>query len=183
MNGTILRRLWQHRPEAVQLHSFLLACLLWRQRIVWAKRAGQWQELFLWNATFMKLRREVMLQPHSLWQRDTCLAPSSSTLPTAAMLMEAADSEVAQAFSHFTFQASRGKQMVLHLQGVHLEIDPQVVSEDRSFGPGDLGFAGMRAFFRSHRCGITCQQLAWTEKHCQCPRSSTTQNVRSGDIA
>ena len=43
---------------------------------------------------------------------------------------EAPDSEIAQPFSHYTFQ-------------------------DRSFGPGDLGFHGMWAFFRSHRCGTT----------------------------
>lgn len=80
------------------------------------------------------------------------------------------DSEIAQAFSHFTFEASRGKHMVLDLQGVHLDkgqrrnphlilTDPQVVSLDRSFGPGDLGDEGMRAFFRSHRCGVTCQRM------------------------
>ena len=84
--------------------------------------------------------------------------------------LEAPESEVAQAFSHFTFQASCGKYMVLDLQGVHLDkaqrrkphlilTDPQVVSVERSFGPGDLGEEGMRAFFRSHRCGATCKKL------------------------
>jgi len=83
---------------------------------------------------------------------------------------EVPESEVAQAFSHFTFQASRGDHMVLDLQGVHLDkaqrrkphlilTDPQVVSVARSFGPGDLGEEGMRAFFQSHRCGITCRKL------------------------
>eukprot|EP00438_Fugacium_kawagutii_P027900 Skav231446 [mRNA] locus=scaffold1847:361475:366896:- [translate_table: standard] len=56
------------------------------------------------------------------------------------------DFEVAQAFSHFTFQASRGKLMVLDLQGVHLDkaqrrkphlilTDPQVVSVEKTYGP------------------------------------------------
>lgn len=94
---------------------------------------------------------------------------------------EVPESEVAQAFSHFTFQASRGKHMVLDLQGVHLDkaqrrkphlilTDPQVVSVERSFGPGDVGEEGMRAFFRSHRCGVTCKKLgldqdAWKKSH------------------
>ena len=80
------------------------------------------------------------------------------------------ESEVAQAFSHFTFHASKGKLMVLDLQGVHLDkehrrrphlilTDPQVVSLDKSFGPGDLGEEGMRAFFKSHRCGATCKAM------------------------
>lgn len=83
--------------------------------------------------------------------------------------LEVPGSEVAQAFSHFTFEASRGELMVVDLQGVHVEeghrrphlilTDPQVVSKDKSFGPGDLGVAGMRAFFRSHCCGMTCQRL------------------------
>lgn len=84
--------------------------------------------------------------------------------------LEVPDSEVAQAFSHFTFQASQGEHMVLDLQGVHLDnqqrrrphlilTDPQVVSVERSFGPGDLGNEGMRAFFASHRCGTTCKML------------------------
>ena len=83
---------------------------------------------------------------------------------------EAPDTEVAQAFSHFTFEASGGKHMVLDLQGVYTDkayrlrphlimTDPQVVSLERAFGPGDLGEAGMLAFFKSHRCGKTCNKL------------------------
>ena len=88
--------------------------------------------------------------------------------------LEAPDSGIAQAFSHFTFEASRGKHMVLDLQGVHLGkgqrfrrhlilTDPQVVSLERSFGPGDLGEKGMRAFFRTHKCGETCRQMKLDE--------------------
>ncbi|CAE7586971.1 ak1 [Symbiodinium sp. CCMP2592] len=83
---------------------------------------------------------------------------------------EAPDTEIAQAFSHFTFDASAGKYMVLDLQGVYMDkahrrrphmimTDPQVVSLDKNFGPGDLGVEGMRAFFNSHTCGNTCQQM------------------------
>lgn len=83
---------------------------------------------------------------------------------------EAPDTEIAQAFSHFTFEASGGEQMVLDLQGVYVDkahrrrphiimTDPQVVSLERSFGPGDLGLEGMCAFFRTHKCGATCREM------------------------
>ncbi|CAE8676007.1 unnamed protein product [Polarella glacialis] len=83
---------------------------------------------------------------------------------------EAPGSEIAQAFSHFTYRISQGKMIVLDLQGVHLDkafrrrphlilTDPQVVSPGRSFGPGDLGLTGIKVFFRSHRCGPTCKGL------------------------
>ncbi|CAE7231026.1 ak1 [Symbiodinium sp. CCMP2456] len=83
---------------------------------------------------------------------------------------EAPDTEIAQAFSHFTFEASGGKHMVLDLQGVYVDkehrrrphiimTDPQVVSLEKAFGPGDLGVEGMRAFFHSHKCGPTCRQM------------------------
>ena len=83
---------------------------------------------------------------------------------------DASDSELAQAFSHFTFVVSGGQHMVLDLQGVHLGreqryrphlilTDPQVVSIERTFGPGDLGNKGMQAFFQTHKCGITCKKL------------------------
>ncbi|CAK9061303.1 unnamed protein product [Durusdinium trenchii] len=84
--------------------------------------------------------------------------------------MDAPDSEIAQAFSHFTFILSGGQQMVLDLQGVYLDrsqrfrphlilTDPQVVSMDKSFGPGDLGEKGMQAFFQTHKCGATCRKM------------------------
>mmetsp|Transcript_183271 Transcript_183271/g.581143 ORF Transcript_183271/g.581143 Transcript_183271/m.581143 type:complete len:669 (-) Transcript_183271:304-2310(-) len=83
---------------------------------------------------------------------------------------DAPDSEIAQAFSHFTYVISNGQSVVLDLQGVHIDTsrrnrphliltDPQVVSMDRSFGPGDLGAAGIAAFWKTHRCGPTCRGL------------------------
>ncbi|CAE7652183.1 ak1 [Symbiodinium microadriaticum] len=83
---------------------------------------------------------------------------------------EAPDTEIAQAFSHFTFEASGGEQMVLDLQGVYVDkahrrrphiimTDPQVVSLEKSFGPGDLGLESMCAFFRTHKCGATCREM------------------------
>eukprot|EP00971_Amphidinium_carterae_P204628 4060874-Amphidinium_carterae.1 len=78
-------------------------------------------------------------------------------------------SELLQAFSHYTFVKSGGKQLVVDLQGAVdngwvLLTDPQVLSraaksKDRCFGPGDLGFEGMEHFFSTHECGSVCQAL------------------------
>ena len=110
--------------------------------------------------------------------------------------LQAADSEFAQAFSHFTFEASEGKQMVLDVQGVYMAsahqvrphmilTDPQVVLQDRSYGPGDLGEKGMRAFFKSHRCGSTCQKLRLDPcafRKLRCGRQATEAHA-PGEVA
>eukprot|EP00929_Paragymnodinium_shiwhaense_P003025 TRINITY_DN103403_c0_g1_i1.p1 TRINITY_DN103403_c0_g1~~TRINITY_DN103403_c0_g1_i1.p1 ORF type:complete len:1021 (+),score=109.16 TRINITY_DN103403_c0_g1_i1:71-3133(+) len=79
-------------------------------------------------------------------------------------------SDVAQAFSHFTYISTNGEMMVADLQGVYsspkawkaprlLLTDPQVLSRSQRFGHGDLGIKGMRRFFRSHKCGPMCTSL------------------------
>ena len=106
---------------------------------------------------------------------------------------EAPNNEIAQAFSHFTFEFSLGKQMVLDLQGIHLDkadrsrphiimTDPQVVSLEKSFGPGDLGERGMAAFFKSHVCGSTCRSLRLDGKAWKKMRG-TSQHVEPGSQA
>eukprot|EP00929_Paragymnodinium_shiwhaense_P112476 TRINITY_DN80732_c0_g1_i1.p1 TRINITY_DN80732_c0_g1~~TRINITY_DN80732_c0_g1_i1.p1 ORF type:complete len:1469 (+),score=348.55 TRINITY_DN80732_c0_g1_i1:95-4501(+) len=87
---------------------------------------------------------------------------------------EAPHSELAQAFSHYTFEMSCRRLMVLDVQGVFVKrrrdqlilSDPQVVSRERDeigghsqFGPGDTGKKGMIDFFKKHRCGPTCRML------------------------
>merc|ERR1711977_739870 len=37
--------------------------------------------------------------------------------------------------------------------------DPQVLSLEAGFGPGDLSACGMKACLTSHRCGPTCKKL------------------------
>uniref|UniRef100_A0A7S4UNS1 Alpha-type protein kinase domain-containing protein n=1 Tax=Alexandrium monilatum TaxID=311494 RepID=A0A7S4UNS1_9DINO len=79
-------------------------------------------------------------------------------------------SEIAQAFSHFTFDRSRGELLVVDLQGIcggdsgnpyFLLTDPQVHSRGafERFGAGDLGERGISAFFQKHRCGELCRLL------------------------
>lgn len=80
-------------------------------------------------------------------------------------------SDMAQAFSHFTFDRSKGELMVVDLQGTCnaamdgtpycLLTDPQVHSTGGfgSFGAGDLGIKGVNTFFKNHRCNHLCQKL------------------------
>ena len=68
-------------------------------------------------------------------------------------------SEIAQAFSHFSYVRSGGQIMVTDIQGVYnaeesvlLLADPQILSLSQGFGPGDLGVRGMIRFFATHTC-------------------------------
>lgn len=72
--------------------------------------------------------------------------------------------DVVQAFTHFSFKDSGGKHAVADLQGVArdsevLLTDPQVLSLDGIFGPGDLGVKGIKNCLAAHRCGPTCKKL------------------------
>lgn len=91
--------------------------------------------------------------------------------------------EAVQAFTHFSFVASGGQLLVADLQGVAREAealltDPQVLSLDASFGPGDLGAHGMKACLTAHRCGPMCRRLGLEPLRAKvlqklCPAGST----------
>jgi len=78
--------------------------------------------------------------------------------------------EVPQAFSHFSYEASRRKQLVCDLQGVwnladgFLLTDPVVHYRSSSGrkhknGATDKGFEGMKRFFQTHKCGPLCSKM------------------------
>ena len=68
---------------------------------------------------------------------------------------------ITQAFSHFSWQYTRGYLMVVDLQGVGLLLtDPQIHCLDRKkYGKGNLGVVGMLMFFMTHCCNTYCKEL------------------------
>jgi len=69
-----------------------------------------------------------------------------------------------QAFSHFTFQCTKGQAMCVDIQGVgDLYTDPQIHTLDgEGYGDGNLGLRGFALFFRTHECNPLCNRLGLT---------------------
>jgi len=67
-----------------------------------------------------------------------------------------------QAFSHFTFELTRGQKICVDIQGVgDLYTDPQIHTLDgEAYGDGNLGLRGMALFFRTHECNPLCMRLS-----------------------
>jgi vacuole morphology and inheritance protein 14 len=68
---------------------------------------------------------------------------------------------IANAFTHFTWQITKGYLMVVDLQGVSgVLTDPQIHCLDsKKFGSGNLGYYGMMKFFLTHYCNEYCKEL------------------------
>ena len=95
-------------------------------------------------------------------------------------------SMAAEAFAHFSLDASGGKLMVSDLQGVlkpgmgtcrriHLT-DPQILSWDQSFGAADLGPTAMQTFRSLHVCNALCKKLRLSSLNC-IPRAPRTRSA------
>uniref|UniRef100_A0A2K6FJT8 non-specific serine/threonine protein kinase n=1 Tax=Propithecus coquereli TaxID=379532 RepID=A0A2K6FJT8_PROCO len=74
--------------------------------------------------------------------------------------------ELMLAFSHWTYEYTRGEFLVLDLQGVGENLtDPSVIKpEDKQsrgmvFGPANLGEDAIRNFIAKHRCNSCCRKL------------------------
>ncbi|KAM4877891.1 transient receptor potential cation channel subfamily M member 6 [Thomomys bottae] len=74
--------------------------------------------------------------------------------------------ELMLAFSHWTYEYTRGELLVLDLQGVGENLtDPSVIkpgdkqSRGMVFGPANLGEDAIRNFIAKHRCNSCCRKL------------------------
>uniref|UniRef100_A0A674NZ20 Transient receptor potential cation channel, subfamily M, member 7 n=1 Tax=Takifugu rubripes TaxID=31033 RepID=A0A674NZ20_TAKRU len=74
--------------------------------------------------------------------------------------------ETMLAFSHWTYEYTRGELLVLDLQGVgEILTDPSVIksgekgSSDMIFGPANLGDDAIRNFRAKHNCNSCCRKL------------------------
>jgi hypothetical protein len=92
------------------------------------------------------------------------------------------DAYFPQAFSHFSYEKSKGLFMVVDLQGVFskksdgqkvYELTDPVIHQRQSgrhkarkkwdFGRTDRGINGMKAFFETHKCTDACKYLGLSE--------------------
>lgn len=107
---------------------------------------------------------------------------SKHLVPYKGEYKDLQDAYFPQAFSHFSFENSKGKLMVVDLQGVFTEnvdgtkvyelTDPVIHQRPSGrnsgsgmldFGRTDRGIKGMKAFFESHKCTDACKFLGLSE--------------------
>eukprot|EP00667_Euglena_gracilis_P011638 EG_transcript_11906 len=71
------------------------------------------------------------------------------------------DRNTPQAFSHFTYEQSQHKLIVVDIQGVgDVYTDPQIHTRTgHDFGPGNCGAEGIQRFFSTHVCNPVCHFL------------------------
>jgi elongation factor 2 kinase len=76
-----------------------------------------------------------------------------ATLPRSGFVTDELVRNTPHAFSHFTFDESGGREIVVDVQGVgDLFTDPQIHTIDGDgYGRGNMGVRGIALFFASHR--------------------------------
>eukprot|EP00759_Apiculatamorpha_spiralis_P050605 PhF_6_TR4837/c1_g1_i2/m.6735/K08292/EEF2K; elongation factor 2 kinase len=80
-----------------------------------------------------------------------------------------------QAFSHFTYEYSKGELVVCDIQGVDDRYtDPQIHSADgKGYGRGNLGAKGIQRFLESHKCNPVCEFLRLRPIEMAAPRKKS----------
>lgn len=62
--------------------------------------------------------------------------------------------------SHFTYEKSNHREMVVDIQGSgYVYTDPQLHSEEKSYGRADRGPTGFKKFLETHQCNSVCKKL------------------------
>ena len=74
------------------------------------------------------------------------------------------------AFSHLSWIISRGKRVIMDIQGVfkdgkYILTDPAVQSFDFEFGNSDLGPFGILQFLSKHKHNNICEKWKWIPKN------------------
>jgi hypothetical protein len=66
-----------------------------------------------------------------------------------------------QAFTHFSYEFTEGRMMIVDIQGVNdVYTDPQVHTIDgKGYGVGNMGEKGMEQFLKTHWCNSVCSYL------------------------
>jgi len=78
--------------------------------------------------------------------------------------------QVAQAYSHFSYEESEQQKMVVDIQGtgtstICMYTDPQLHSVEKEFGRADRGTVGIDKFFSTHKCNFICQELNLPQRY------------------
>ena len=89
----------------------------------------------------------------------------NSNADFAMRMCDANYHQTPQAFSHFTWEHSNHTEIVVDIQGVNeYYTDPQIHTvTGEGYGEGNLGKAGINAFFSKHKCNDVCRYLGLPE--------------------
>ncbi|KAG2374823.1 hypothetical protein C9374_010400 [Naegleria lovaniensis] len=90
--------------------------------------------------------------------------------------------EVAQAFSHWTYEASGQQMLVSDIQGVgYLITDPAIITNYGCRSLTDMGRQSIENFFSSHVCNTLCKNLGLTSQYgCQTLYLPMNTNIPRG---
>lgn len=102
--------------------------------------------------------------------------------------------EVAQAFSHFTYKLSKGKEILVDVQGVVVDsrlflhdVARHTLDEPSPLEPMNHGPKGIVSFFKSHKCRETCKKLQiqsyWPDMSCsEQALPVTRESLRNSEV-
>jgi hypothetical protein len=114
------------------------------------------------NSRWFAFLGMLVQHQHVVWVEDFIDGKYEKFLSNGGYVNKSISSP--QALAHFSWVLSKGRFIVVDLQGVRgskitVLTDPAIHSVDRSFGSTDFGILGMKWFFETHECNDVCKQL------------------------